>query len=148
MSVKSALNLSDGQTGEDFGMRVWTDEDEWFVRQSQFENRREKAHGNDCIIVGLEAYFVVIAPCSADLLAKIAGGICDSLATCLLRALGPSTPVIMCPAMNTHMYQHRLTARHLTVVQEDLRVPRQGGGRLACGDDGKYLMVNDMHSSV
>lgn len=55
MSVRSALNLSDGQTGEDFGMRVWTDEDEWFVRQSQFENRREKAHGNDCIIVGLEA---------------------------------------------------------------------------------------------
>lgn len=54
-SVRSALNLSDGQTGENFGVRVWTDEDEWRVRQPQFENRREKAHGNDCIIVGLEA---------------------------------------------------------------------------------------------
>lgn len=52
---RSALNLCDEQTGEDFGVRVWTDEDEWSVRQSQFENRREKAHGNDCIIVGLEA---------------------------------------------------------------------------------------------
>lgn len=34
-SVRSALNLPDGQTGEHFGVRVWTDEDEWSVRQSQ-----------------------------------------------------------------------------------------------------------------
>lgn len=53
--------------------------------------------------------------------------------------------------MNTHMYQHCLTAWHLTVVQEDLEYLVSGpqeGGRLACGDDDKYLMVNDMHSLV
>ncbi|KIR55678.1 phosphopantothenoylcysteine decarboxylase [Cryptococcus gattii Ru294] len=150
-SVRSALNLSDGQTGENFGVRVWTDEDEW----------RDWKHVGDLYctlkwvfiscqkpnLISLitwqlrrRADLVVIAPCSADLLAKKAGGICDSLATCLVRALGPSTLVIVCPAMNTHMYQHCLTARHLTVVQEDLEYLVSGpqeGGRLACGDDDK-----------
>ncbi|OWT41933.1 phosphopantothenoylcysteine decarboxylase [Cryptococcus neoformans Tu401-1] len=137
-SVRSALNLPDGQTGEHFGVRVWTDEDEW----SDW-----KQVGEPILHIELRRWadLVVIAPCSADLLAKIAGGICDSLATSLLRALGPSTPVIVCPAMNTYMYQHRLTTRHLAVVQEDLGYlvsGPQGAGRLACGDDGPGKMTD------
>ncbi|OWZ60172.1 phosphopantothenoylcysteine decarboxylase [Cryptococcus neoformans c45] len=137
-SVRSALNLPDGQTGEHFGVRVWTDEDEW----SDW-----KQVGEPILHIELRRWadLVVIAPCSADLLAKIAGGICDSLATSLLRALGPSTPVIVCPAMNTYMYQHRLTTRHLAVVQEDLEYlvsGPQGAGRLACGDDGPGKMTD------
>lgn len=95
--MRSALNPCDGQAGEDFCVRVCTNEDEWYVRQSQFENRKEKAHGNDCTCRGI-AFILVFST----------------------GALGPSTLVIVCPAMNTHMYQHCLTARHLTVVQEDL----------------------------
>ncbi|XAO23898.1 hypothetical protein I312_102683 [Cryptococcus bacillisporus CA1280] len=122
-SVRSALNLCDGQTGEDFGVRVWTDEDEW----SDWKHVGDLYCTLNCV-----------------------GGICDSLVTCLVR-VGPINSVIVCPAMNTHIYQHCLTARHLTAVQEDLEYLVSGpqeGGRLACGDDGKYLMVNDMHSLV
>lgn len=89
------------------------------------------------------------------MLAKIAGGLCDNLAvsfsplsivrnsyqTSLLRALDPSTPTILCPAMNTHMYQHPLTADHLKVAQEKLGyrvLGPQGAGKLACGDEGKF----------
>ena len=57
----------------------------------------------------------------------------------LLRALTPDTPVILCPAMNTHMYQHKFTAKHLRVVQEELDymvLGPQGTGTLACGDEG------------
>ena len=95
---------------------------------------------------------MVVAPCSADMLAKIANGLCDNLAVSqshacrayvqlsLLRALSPSTPVILCPAMNTHMYQHPFTAKHLAVVQEELGyliLGPQGTGKLACGDEGE-----------
>jgi phosphopantothenoylcysteine synthetase/decarboxylase len=60
--------------------------------------------------------------------------------TSLLRALSPTTPTILCPAMNTHMYQHPLTADHLRVVQDKLGYMvsgPQGAGILACGDEGE-----------
>ena len=59
----------------------------------------------------------------------------------MLRALSPDTPVILAPAMNTMMYQHRLTAKHLKIVQEELGyliLGPQGTGKLACGDDGEF----------
>lgn len=102
------------------------------------------------------ADLVVVAPCSADMLAKIAGGLCDNLAvsysytlppqadkrqTSMLRALPPTTKTILCPAMNTHMYQHPLTADHLRLAQDRLGYMisgPQGAGRLACGDEGTH----------
>nr|KIR50357.1 hypothetical protein I312_00293 [Cryptococcus bacillisporus CA1280] len=149
-SVRSALNLCDGQTGEDFGVRVWTDEDEWsdwkhvgdlYCTLKWVFISCQKPNLISLITWQLRRWadLVVIASCSAGLLAKKAGGICDSLVTCLVR-VGPINSVIVCPAMNTHIYQHCLTARHLTAVQEDLEYLVSGpqeGGRLACGDDGK-----------
>jgi phosphopantothenoylcysteine decarboxylase len=106
---------------------------------------------------------VVVAPCSADMLAKIAGGHCDNLAVSeirvliwavgvdivpnklqlsLLRALPPSTPTVLCPAMNTQMYQHPYSAKHLKAVVDDLGYiisGPQGTGTLACGDEGRCL---------
>ncbi|KAE8538306.1 hypothetical protein D1P53_005648 [Cryptococcus gattii VGV] len=142
-SVQSVLNLSDEQMQDDVGVRIWTDEDEW----SDW-----KKVGDPILHIELRRWadLVVVAPCSADLLAKIAGGLCDTLASSLLRALSPSIPVIICPAMNTHMYQHRLTAKHLAVVQDELGYivsGPQGAGRLACGDDGPGKMT-DWHDIV
>lgn len=60
----------------------------------------------------------------------------------MMRALTPETPVILCPAMNTHMYQHPFTADHLKTVQEKLHYMisgPQGSGALACGDEGEFL---------
>ncbi|WWC89303.1 uncharacterized protein L201_004224 [Kwoniella dendrophila CBS 6074] len=126
------------QIPKDFGVRVWTDEDEW----SDW-----KKVGEPILHIELRRWadLVVVAPCSANTLAKIAGGLCDNLATSLLRALSPETPVILCPAMNTHMYQHKFTAKHLRIVQEELEyliLGPQGGGKLACGDEGPGKMTD------
>ncbi|CAB9510958.1 Phosphopantothenoylcysteine decarboxylase [Seminavis robusta] len=65
----------------------------------------------------------VIAPLSAHTLAKIAQGLCDDTTTCVLRAWDfghgtrPGKPIILAPAMNTAMYNHPLTQRHLSTVQ-------------------------------
>ncbi|KAK8864428.1 hypothetical protein IAR55_001676 [Kwoniella newhampshirensis] len=142
-SVRQALDgsqrVENGDShAEEVGVRVWTDEDEW----SDW-----KKVGDPILHIELRRWadLVVVAPCSADMLAKIAGGICDSLATSLLRALSPFTPVILCPAMNTHMYEHPFTARHLKVIQEELGYlvsGPQGAGKLACGDEGPGKMTD------
>ncbi|KAG6853922.1 hypothetical protein C0991_012412 [Blastosporella zonata] len=58
--------------------------------------------------------------------------------TSLMRALSPSTPTYIFPAMNTLMYEHPLTAEHLRVVRDVVRYNVIGpiGKNLACGDIG------------
>ncbi|ODO05448.1 hypothetical protein L198_02141 [Cryptococcus wingfieldii CBS 7118] len=137
-SICSSISVPPSDSSPDIGVRVWTDEDEW---------ADWKKVGEPILHIELRRWadLVVIAPCSADMLAKIAGAICDNLATSLLRALSPSTPVVLCPAMNTHMYQHPFTAKHLSTVTQELGYlvsGPQGAGRLACGDDGPGKMTD------
>lgn len=85
------------------------------------------------------ADIVLVCPCSANTLAKLASGLCDNLLTSLLRATDPGqTPVVLFPAMNTLMWQHPLTEKHLKVVKEEIGYevvgPIEKG--LACGDTG------------
>ncbi|KIO23886.1 hypothetical protein M407DRAFT_26680 [Tulasnella calospora MUT 4182] len=112
-------------------VRVWTDDDEWSSWKKVGDPLRRWAD------------VVLIAPCSANTLAKIAGGICDNLVTSLLRALDPSTPTFVFPAMNTMMYNHPLTAIHLKTVQEVIGYTVVGpiGKNLACGDVGVGAMT-------
>ncbi|QRV81890.1 Flavoprotein [Ceratobasidium sp. AG-Ba] len=86
---------------------------------------------------------ILVAPCSANTLAKIASGLCDNLATSVLRALAPTTPTFVFPAMNTHMYEHPLTTRHLSVIQDTIGYTVVGpiGKALACGDIGMGAMT-------
>lgn len=89
------------------------------------------------------ADIVLVAPCSANTLSKIAHGLCDNLATSLLRALAPTTPTYIFPAMNTLMYEHPLTAEHVRIVQDVVRYQIVGpiGKNLACGDVGLGAMT-------
>jgi phosphopantothenoylcysteine decarboxylase len=89
------------------------------------------------------ADIVLVAPCSANTLSKIAHGLCDNLATSLLRALAPTTPTYVFPAMNTLMYEHPLTAEHLRVIRDVVRYQVVGpiGKNLACGDVGLGAMT-------
>jgi phosphopantothenoylcysteine synthetase/decarboxylase len=61
--------------------------------------------------------------------------------TSLLRALSPTTPTYVFPAMNTLMYEHPLTSEHIRVVRDVVRYEIVGpiGKALACGDVGTYL---------
>ncbi|KAG7088127.1 hypothetical protein E1B28_012151 [Marasmius oreades] len=118
------------------GSRVWTDQDEW---TGKFKI------GDPILHIELRRWadIVLIAPCSANTLAKIAGGICDNLVTSLLRALSSNTPTFVFPAMNTLMYDHPLTAEHIRVVREIIGYQVVGpiGKQLACGDVGLGAMT-------
>ena len=169
--------------GTPLHFRIMTCPLNWYLKQSW------KKIGDPILHIELRRWadLVLIAPCSANTLAKLAGGICDNLSTSLLRALPPilapspsrtSLPAIMAlekpdrsptvaeipsqkgsvqdiektitfsaggdasgeenqppptlsgakgvqvwifPAMNTFMYQHPLTERHLSTVQDVLK---------------------------
>ncbi|CAO3630997.1 unnamed protein product [Cunninghamella blakesleeana] len=84
------------------------------------------------------ADIMVIAPLDANTLAKIANGLCDNLLTCVLRAWDTSKPVVVCPAMNTHMWTHPFTEKHLSCLENDFKftVVAPISKLLACGDTG------------
>lgn len=73
----------------------------------------------------------------------MASGLTDNLATSILRALAPTTPTFVFPAMNTLMYEHPLTERHLQTVREVLGYTVVGpiSKALACGDVGQGAMT-------
>lgn len=59
-----------------------------------------------------------------------------------MRALAPTTPTFLFPAMNTLMYEHPLTAEHIRIVKDVVKYNVVGpiGKNLACGDVGTYLV--------
>ncbi|MEH6789970.1 bifunctional phosphopantothenoylcysteine decarboxylase/phosphopantothenate synthase [Parasphingorhabdus sp.] len=82
-----------------------------------------------------EADLVVVCPATANLLAKMAGGIADDLATTLL--LATDTQVLAVPAMNVRMWQHAATQRNIARLQADgILVMQPDEGDMACGEYG------------
>lgn len=81
------------------------------------------------------ADLVVVAPATADLLAKMAAGIADDLATTLL--LATDKPVLAAPAMNVRMWQHAATQRNIATLRGDgVTVLEPDEGPMACGEFG------------
>ncbi len=82
-----------------------------------------------------EADLVLVAPASADILARMAAGLANDLATTAL--LATDKPVMVAPAMNTAMWEHPATRRNLAQLKEDgILVVEPGEGDLACGEVG------------
>lgn len=82
-----------------------------------------------------EADLVVVAPATADLLAKMAAGIADDLATTLL--LATDKPVLAAPAMNVRMWLHAATRRNVATLRGDgVTVMEPDEGEMACGEYG------------
>jgi phosphopantothenoylcysteine decarboxylase len=73
---------------------------------------------------------LVIAPLDANTLAKLANGLADNCLTCVWRAWDPARPVVLAPAMNTLMWEHPATARHLRQLAADA-----GAGPEPAGQD-------------
>ncbi len=81
------------------------------------------------------ADLVVIAPATADLLARMAAGIADDLATTLL--LATDKPVLAAPAMNVRMWQHAATRRNVATLRADgVTILDPDEGAMACGEYG------------
>ena len=86
------------------------------------------------------ADLIVVAPATADLMAKMAGGRAEDLASTLL--LATDTPVLLAPAMNVRMWTHKATARNVVQLRADGVVfvgPDEG--EMACGEFGPGRMA-------
>ncbi|HBR36938.1 MAG TPA: bifunctional phosphopantothenoylcysteine decarboxylase/phosphopantothenate--cysteine ligase CoaBC [Sulfitobacter pontiacus] len=85
------------------------------------------------------ADLVVVAPATADLMAKMASGVANDLASTLL--LATDTPVLMAPAMNVRMWDHPATQRNLATLRGDgIHVVGPNDGDMACGEFGPGRM--------
>ena len=81
------------------------------------------------------ADLVVVCPATADLLAKMAAGFADDLATTLL--LATDTPVVVVPAMNVRMWTHAATAANVATLRaRGVTVVDPDDGEMACGEFG------------
>jgi phosphopantothenoylcysteine synthetase/decarboxylase len=81
------------------------------------------------------ADFILVCPATADLLAKMAAGIADDLATTLL--LATDKPVVVAPAMNVRMWLHPATRRNVQqLIADGVRVIAPAEGEMACGEYG------------
>lgn len=81
------------------------------------------------------ADFILVCPATADLLARMAAGIADDLATTLL--LATDKPVVVAPAMNVRMWLHLATRRNVEQLKSDgVRVIEPDEGEMACGEFG------------
>ena len=88
------------------------------------------------ISLAKEADVFLIAPCTANVMAKMAGGIADDLLT--TTALATTAPLVVAPAMNANMYEHPATQANIAALRaRGVRVVDAGEGYLACGDEGR-----------
>ncbi len=82
-----------------------------------------------------DADAVIIAPATANIIGKMAGGIADDALTTFVLAV--TAPILICPSMNTDMYQSPVVQRNLSLLEKDGHIIlRPDSGELACGVTG------------
>ncbi len=103
------------------------------VYTSLFDLKNEVEMGH--IELSREADLIVVCPATADLMAKMAAGIADDLATTLI--LATNKPVMAVPAMNVKMWEHESTQRNVaSLKQAGVSVIHPDEGAMACGEFG------------
>ncbi|MCR5668104.1 MAG: bifunctional phosphopantothenoylcysteine decarboxylase/phosphopantothenate--cysteine ligase CoaBC [Lachnospiraceae bacterium] len=87
------------------------------------------------VSLGERADVMLIAPASANVIAKLAHGIADDMLT--TTALAMTAPILVSPAMNTHMYEKKITQENIEKLRDlDMRIIEPANGYLACGTTG------------
>ena len=93
------------------------------------------------ISLSKEADLFLIAPCTANVIAKLANGIADDLLT--TTALATTAPIVIAPAMNVNMYQNVATQQNMATLRErGVAFIDADSGYLACGDVGKGRLAD------
>ena len=106
-------------------------EDKVYTDLFDLKDEAEMGH----IQLSRQADLVVVAPATADLMARMAAGIADDLATTLL--LATDKPVLCAPAMNVRMWTHPATQRNIATLRSDgITVLEPDEGPMACGEFG------------
>jgi phosphopantothenoylcysteine decarboxylase/phosphopantothenate--cysteine ligase len=106
-------------------------EDKVYADLFSLTDQAEMGH----IELSRSADLIVVAPATADLMARAAAGVADDLATTTL--LATDKPVLMAPAMNVRMWEHPATRRNLATLKADgVRFVGPDEGPMACGEFG------------
>ncbi|RHW16288.1 bifunctional phosphopantothenoylcysteine decarboxylase/phosphopantothenate--cysteine ligase CoaBC [Sphingomonas gilva] len=130
MSVRCVLTAGGAQFVTPMTLAALSEQQ---VHTSLWDLKDEAEMGH--IQLSREADLVVVAPATADLLAKMAAGMADDLATTLL--LATDKPVLAAPAMNVRMWQHAATMRNVAQLRADgVTVMEPDEGPMACGEYG------------
>ncbi|XP_072484417.1 phosphopantothenoylcysteine decarboxylase isoform X2 [Notamacropus eugenii] len=119
----------------DVPARIYSDTDEWEVW---------KCRSDPVLHIDLRRWadLMVVAPLDANTMGKVASGICDNLLTCIIRAWDRAKPLLFCPAMNTAMWEHPITAQQVEQLKGFgyIEVPCVVK-KLVCGDEGLGAMA-------
>lgn len=119
--------------------------DECYTELFSLKDEAEMGH----IRLSREADLVVIAPATADLMAKMANGLANDLASTIL--LATDKQVLIAPAMNAEMWAHKATQRNIETLKRDgILMVGPGDGMLACGEvgPGRLAEVPDMVAAI
>ena len=114
------------------------------VVSSQWDNR--SANNMPHINLTREADAILVAPCSADFMARLVHGAADELLSlmCLARPID-TVPLLLAPAMNREMWAHPATQRNLAQLRLDgARILGVGRGDQACGESGDGRMLEPL----
>ena len=102
----------------------------------------ERRGGMDHIELAHWGELLLVAPCTADLVARLALGLGGDLLTTVSLALPRDVPRVLVPAMNPAMWSAPAIERHVATLGADgWRVLEPEAGHLACGDEGKGRML-------
>jgi phosphopantothenoylcysteine decarboxylase / phosphopantothenate---cysteine ligase len=127
VAVRAVMTKSASEFITPLSLGVMT-EDHVYGDMFDLKDEREIGH----IQLSRQSDLIVICPATANILAKMAAGICDDLATTIL--LATDKPVLAVPAMNVRMWNHKATQRNLATLRSDgvtIMNPDEGG-RAAC----------------
>ncbi|XP_033023345.1 phosphopantothenoylcysteine decarboxylase [Lacerta agilis] len=120
---------------QEIPVTLYSDSDEW-----QLWKKRE----DPVLHIDLRRWadLLLVAPLDANTLAKMANGLCDNLLTCVIRAWDLSKPLLFCPAMNTAMWEHPITAQQVEQLKSFgyVEIPCIVK-KLVCGDEGRGAMA-------
>ena len=130
IAVRAVMTQSATEFVTPLSMGVMT-EDQVYGDMFDLKEEREIGH----IQLSRQADLIVICPATANILAKMAAGIADDLATTIL--LATDKPVLAVPAMNVRMWQHAATQRNLAQLRADgVTIMEPDSGAMACGEFG------------
>ncbi|WP_395637451.1 bifunctional phosphopantothenoylcysteine decarboxylase/phosphopantothenate synthase [Sphingorhabdus sp.] len=130
VAVRAVMTKSAAEFVTPLSMGVMT-EDQVYGDMFDLKEEREIGH----IQLSRQADLAVICPATANILAKMAAGIADDLATTIL--LATDKPVLAVPAMNVRMWNHPATQRNLAQLRADgVHIMNPDEGAMACGEFG------------
>ncbi|MEC5162192.1 phosphopantothenoylcysteine decarboxylase/phosphopantothenate--cysteine ligase [Janthinobacterium sp. CG_S6] len=110
------------------------------VHSSQWDARVDNNMAHIDLSRGADA--ILVAPCSADFMSKLAHGVCDDLLSTLCLARPAALPLLLAPAMNVEMWRNPATQRNAQQLRDDgIALFGPGAGEQACGEVGLGRML-------